>query len=138
VRRLAVVTLFGVQVSFYCSGVYAGIVLSHMAVCSLGTRVLARLQRLYILSNILYVFSSLFMYSQLSFRLCLVVIIALPAVTPTALKNTAKFALGELSNGMYMFSYLKPANTCCSQWLAKWICFHLELPYTLLDNWSVR
>jgi hypothetical protein len=37
------------------SGVYAAIVISHAVVCCLGTRVLARLQSIYIALNVLYV-----------------------------------------------------------------------------------
>ena len=36
-------------------------------------------------------------------RLCLVVIIALPAVTPNTLKNSARFALWDFSNGTRIF-----------------------------------
>ena len=36
-----------------CSGVYVGIVFSHAIICSLGTKVLARLQNVYVTLNIL-------------------------------------------------------------------------------------
>ncbi|KAG5636078.1 hypothetical protein H0H81_009198 [Sphagnurus paluster] len=64
-------------------GVYAAIIVTHIAVCCLGTTVLARLQTLYVILNVL---------------LCLVVIIALPVATPAEFKNTAKFALWDFSN----------------------------------------
>ncbi|KIK56176.1 hypothetical protein GYMLUDRAFT_174701 [Collybiopsis luxurians FD-317 M1] len=62
-------------------GAYAAIIITHMLVCCLGTTVLARLQTVYVVLNVL---------------LCLAVIIALPAATPV--KNSASFALGEFIN----------------------------------------
>ncbi|KAG1732877.1 amino acid permease-domain-containing protein [Suillus paluster] len=64
-------------------GIYAALVLSHAVLVSFGTRILARLQRLYILLNVC---------------LCLVVIIVLPIVTPSEYRNSANFALGEFTN----------------------------------------
>lgn len=43
---------FGWPTSF--SGVYAAIIISHAVVCCLGTRILARLQTVYIVLNVLY------------------------------------------------------------------------------------
>lgn len=37
------------------SGVYAAVVLSHAVLCCLGTTVLARLQSVYVVLNVLYV-----------------------------------------------------------------------------------
>ncbi|KAJ3569587.1 hypothetical protein NP233_g4958 [Leucocoprinus birnbaumii] len=81
-------------------GVYAAIVVSHAIVCCLGTRVLARLQNVIIVFNILF---------------CIVVIIALPIATPKEFKNTAKFALWDFnnlngwSNGFaFLLSFLAP------------------------------
>ncbi|KAI9439462.1 APC amino acid permease [Russula earlei] len=62
---------------------YAAVVLSHAIVCCFGTRVLARLQNVYVALNIL---------------LCLAVIIALPVATPKELKNTASYAFGNFTN----------------------------------------
>ncbi|KAH9021102.1 amino acid/polyamine transporter I [Lactarius deliciosus] len=94
-------------------GVYVGIVLSHAAICCLGTNVLARLQNVYVALNIL---------------LCLVVIIALPAATPRELKNSASYALGNFTNWAsplnllydwpngfaFILSFLAPLWTICS------------------------
>ncbi|PPR02833.1 hypothetical protein CVT24_002230 [Panaeolus cyanescens] len=87
-------------------GVYAAIVLTHAVICCLGTTVLARLQTVYVVLNIL---------------LCLAIIIALPAATPKETMNTAKFALGDFhnfngwSNGYaFILSFLAPLWTICS------------------------
>ncbi|KAH9987652.1 amino acid/polyamine transporter I [Russula compacta] len=64
-------------------GVYVAVVLSHAVVCSLGTRILARLQNLYIALNIV---------------LPLAVVIALPIATPKELKNSASYAIGNFTN----------------------------------------
>lgn len=87
-------------------GVYAAIVFTHGIVCCLGTTVLARLQSLYIVLNVL---------------LCLAIIIALPIATPSELKNTASFALGSFTNlngwpdgYAFILSFLAPLWTICS------------------------
>ncbi|KAH9477066.1 putative amino-acid permease C11D3.08c [Psilocybe cubensis] len=87
-------------------GVYAAIVLSHAVICCLGTAVLARLQTVYVVLNVL---------------LCLAIIVALPASTPHEFKNSAKFALGDFfnSNGWpdgyaFILSFLAPLWTICS------------------------
>ncbi|CAK5271009.1 unnamed protein product [Mycena citricolor] len=87
-------------------GVYIAILSTHIVVCSLGTTILARLQTVYVILNVV---------------LCIVVIIALPAATPSEFKNTAAFALGEFqnmngwSNGFAFFlSLLAPLWTICS------------------------
>ena len=85
-----------------CSAVYAAIILSHAFVCCLGTQLLARLQSVYVILNVLYVLDSLgVVYAQALIinRLCLAVIVALPAATPSELKNSASFALGNFTNG---------------------------------------
>ncbi|KAG6908706.1 hypothetical protein DXG01_003639 [Tephrocybe rancida] len=64
-------------------GVYVAIIAMHIVICCLGTSVLARLQTVYVVLNLV---------------LCLAVIIALPAATPAEFKNTAKFALWEFTN----------------------------------------
>ncbi|KAJ7686608.1 amino acid permease-domain-containing protein [Mycena olivaceomarginata] len=75
-------------------------------VCCLGTAVLARLQTVYVILNVV---------------LCLVVIIALPIATPAALKNSAEFALGKFQNFngwpdgyAFFLSWLSPLWTICS------------------------
>ncbi|KAJ7160761.1 amino acid/polyamine transporter I [Mycena filopes] len=87
-------------------GVYAAILVTHTLVCSLGTTVLARLQTVYVILNVV---------------LCVVVIIALPAATPSEFKNTAAFALGEFKNFngwpsgyAFILSFLAPLWTICS------------------------
>ncbi|KAK7440043.1 hypothetical protein VKT23_017294 [Stygiomarasmius scandens] len=87
-------------------GVYAAIIITHAFVCCLGTTLLARLQTVYVVLNIL---------------LCLAVIIALPASTPPEFKNSAKFALGEFVNFngwpngyAFILSFLAPLWTICS------------------------
>ncbi|KAL0952585.1 hypothetical protein HGRIS_006841 [Hohenbuehelia grisea] len=87
-------------------GVYAAVVLSHAVVCGLATPVLARLQTVYVVLNIV---------------LCLAVIVALPAATPSEFKNTAKFALGDFTNFngwpngfAFILSFLAPLWTICS------------------------
>jgi len=64
-------------------GIYALVILSQAVICSLGTRVLARLQTVYVIANVL---------------LCLVVIIALPITTPKELKNSASYVFGNFTN----------------------------------------
>ncbi|KAG2360781.1 amino acid transporter [Suillus spraguei] len=64
-------------------GIFAALVISHAFLVSLGTQILARLQRLYILLNVC-----------LSF----VVIIAIPIATPSEFKNSASYALGDFTN----------------------------------------
>jgi len=87
-------------------GVYAAILVSHTLLCCFGTTVLARLQTVYVILNVL---------------LCVVIIIALPAATPAAFKNTASFALGDFSNlngwpngYAFILSFLAPLWTICS------------------------
>lgn len=58
-------------------------------ICCLGTTILARLQTVYVILNVV---------------LCMVVIIALPAATPAEFKNTASFALGDFKNCMFSLS----------------------------------
>ncbi|KAH9948494.1 APC amino acid permease [Amylocystis lapponica] len=87
-------------------GVYAAIVLSHAIICCLGTKVLARLQTVYVVLNVL---------------LCFAVIIALPAATPSEYKNSASYALGNFTNFngwpdgyAFILSFLAPSWTICS------------------------
>ncbi|KAJ3506420.1 hypothetical protein NLJ89_g6880 [Agrocybe chaxingu] len=86
-------------------GVYAAIILSHAVLCCLGTTVLARLQTVYVILNVL---------------LCLAIIVALPASTPKEFKNTAKFALWDFNNVngwtdgyAFILSFLAPLWTIC-------------------------
>ncbi|CAL1697990.1 unnamed protein product [Somion occarium] len=87
-------------------GVFVAVVLSHAVLCCLGTQVLARLQTVYVVLNVL---------------LCLAVIVALPAATPSELKNSASFALGNFTNFngwpdgyAFILSFLAPLWTICS------------------------
>ncbi|KAF8525176.1 amino acid/polyamine transporter I [Hysterangium stoloniferum] len=63
--------------------VYLAIVVTHAVVCSLATRVLARLQSIYVVLNI---------------TLCIVFIVVLPILTPKGSINDASFALGNFTN----------------------------------------
>ncbi|KAI8972562.1 APC amino acid permease [Trametes punicea] len=87
-------------------GVYAGVVLSHAVICCLGTKLLARLQTVYVILNIL---------------LCLAVIIALPAATPKQFRNGASYGLGNFTNSSgwpdgfaFILSFIAPLWTICS------------------------
>ncbi|KAJ6482890.1 amino acid/polyamine transporter I [Mycena vitilis] len=87
-------------------GVYAAILVTHSIICCFGTTILARLQTVYVVLNVV---------------LCLVVIVALPAATPAEFKNTASFALGEFKNFngwpngyAFILSFLAPLWTICS------------------------
>ncbi|KAL0579387.1 hypothetical protein V5O48_002612 [Marasmius crinis-equi] len=87
-------------------GVYAGLIITHAVVCCLGTEVLARLQTVYVVLNVV---------------LCLAIIIALPVATPSEFKNSASFALGTFvnidgwPNGFaFIYSFLAPLWTICS------------------------
>ncbi|KAI0027526.1 APC amino acid permease [Vararia minispora EC-137] len=86
--------------------VYAGIIITHAFICCLGTKLLARLQSLYVVLNVL---------------LCLAVIVALPVATPTELKNSAGFVFGSFTNAYdwpdgfaFFLSFLAPLWTICS------------------------
>ncbi|KAG2091024.1 amino acid/polyamine transporter I [Suillus discolor] len=64
-------------------GIYAALFLSQAVIVSLGTKVLARLQRLFTLVNAC---------------LCFIIIIVLPIATPPDYRNSANFALREFTN----------------------------------------
>ncbi|KAJ8522185.1 hypothetical protein ONZ45_g1230 [Pleurotus djamor] len=64
-------------------GVYAAVVFSHAIICGLATPILARLQTVYVVLNIL---------------LCFAIIIALPIATPKEFINPASYALGNFTN----------------------------------------
>ncbi|KAI6001722.1 amino acid permease-domain-containing protein [Pisolithus marmoratus] len=87
-------------------GIYMAILLSHAIVCCLGTAVLARLQSVYVVINIL---------------LCIVVIVVLPAATPKEYINSASYALGNFTNlngwpdgYAFILSLVAPLWTICS------------------------
>jgi amino acid transporter len=87
-------------------GIYAAVVITHGIVCGLATRVLAKLQTVYVILNI---------------ALCLAVIVALPAATPSEFMNSASFAFGDFSNFngwpdgfAFMLAGLAPLWTICS------------------------
>ncbi|KAG9095817.1 GABA-specific high-affinity permease, partial [Ceratobasidium sp. 392] len=63
--------------------VYLAILFTHAIVCSLATEVLARLQTVYVVLNLV---------------LFLGVLIALPAATPSEFMNSASYALGDFTN----------------------------------------
>ncbi|CEL55191.1 GABA-specific permease OS=Saccharomyces cerevisiae (strain ATCC 204508 / S288c) GN=UGA4 PE=1 SV=1 [Rhizoctonia solani AG-1 IB] len=63
--------------------VYLAILFTHAVVCSLATSLLARLQNVYVILNLV---------------LFLAILIALPIATPTQFKNSANYALGSFTN----------------------------------------
>ncbi|KDQ08717.1 hypothetical protein BOTBODRAFT_118262 [Botryobasidium botryosum FD-172 SS1] len=84
-------------------GVYCAVIITNGLLCSLGTRVLARLQTVYIVLNI---------------ALCLAIFIALPVLTPKEYRNSASFALGGFGNFSgwpdgfaFILSFLAPVWT---------------------------
>ncbi|KAJ7490941.1 APC amino acid permease [Mycena latifolia] len=64
-------------------GVYCALVVSHAVVCSLTSKVIARLQKLYITLNLVLV---------------LVIVIGMPIATPKEFRNDARSAFGDLEN----------------------------------------
>ncbi|CAE6533546.1 unnamed protein product, partial [Rhizoctonia solani] len=63
--------------------VYLAILFTHAVVCSLATSLLARLQTVYVILNLV---------------LFLAILIALPVATPAQFKNSASYALGDFTN----------------------------------------
>ncbi|KAF9074068.1 amino acid/polyamine transporter I [Rhodocollybia butyracea] len=89
--------------AFQIYGVFAAIMVSQTVLCSCATKIIARLQIVYILVNI---------------GLCLAVIFALPANTPSEFKNDAKYAFGGFKNlsswpdgFAFIFGFLAPLWT---------------------------
>lgn len=85
---------------------YLAILFTHAVVCSLATPLLARLQNVYVVLNLLLLFA---------------VLIALPVATPAEFKNPASYALAEFTNlsgypnGFAFFlSWLAPVWTISS------------------------
>ncbi|KAF8694665.1 hypothetical protein AX14_001959 [Amanita brunnescens Koide BX004] len=81
-------------------GVYCAILLAHGSICSLNPAVMARLQRPYVILNVL---------------IALVIIIALPAATPKSFRNTPAYAFGNFTNQTtwpngftFILSFLSP------------------------------
>ncbi|KAK0433997.1 amino acid/polyamine transporter I [Armillaria borealis] len=64
-------------------GVFCALLASHALLASLATKVIARLQIVYVLLNIAVFFA---------------IVIAIPAATPVELKNDAKYAFGHFEN----------------------------------------
>ncbi|KII84524.1 hypothetical protein PLICRDRAFT_117614 [Plicaturopsis crispa FD-325 SS-3] len=64
-------------------GVYVALLVCHGSICSLAPKVIARLQTVYVVLNVL---------------LCLVIIIGLPSATPHEFRNSAKYAFGSFEN----------------------------------------
>lgn len=64
-------------------GVYAALLISHGFIASLATKVLARLQKVFVSLNVL---------------LCLAILISVPAATPAEFKNPASYAFGGFTN----------------------------------------
>ncbi|KAI0937679.1 hypothetical protein AcV7_003647 [Taiwanofungus camphoratus] len=84
-------------------GVYVAILFCHAIVASLATPIVARLQTVYVVLNML---------------LCLAIIIALPAATPEEFKNSARYAFSGFENSSgwpngfaFVLSFLAPLWT---------------------------
>lgn len=132
-RRL----VFALTTLGFCSACYTAIVITHGLVGSLGTTLMARLQTVYIILNIVYVVSPTECSIHLPYnRLCMVVIIVLPVVTPKEFINTKAFALVEFTNRESMICLLADnllRNHPYSQWLARRIRLYPQLLSTPLD-----
>ncbi|KAJ7185274.1 APC amino acid permease [Mycena filopes] len=81
-------------------GVYCALLLCHAMITSLTTRFIAKLQKIYIAMNL---------------ALCAIIIIGLPAATPSEFRTTGRFALGEFINRAgwpngfaFILSFLSP------------------------------
>ncbi|SJL15783.1 related to UGA4-GABA permease-also involved in delta-aminolevulinate transport [Armillaria ostoyae] len=94
-----------VATSGHTYGTFCALLISHTILASLATKVLARIQPLYVLLNMGVFFAF---------------IIALPIATPSEYKNTAKYALGHFENVSdysdgfaFILSLLAPCWTIC-------------------------
>ncbi|KAK0433561.1 amino acid/polyamine transporter I [Armillaria borealis] len=94
-----------VATSGHIYGTFCALLISHAILASLATKVLARIQPLYVLLNMGVFFAF---------------IIALPIATPSEYKNTAKYALGHFENVSdysdgfaFILSLLAPCWTIC-------------------------
>ncbi|KAK0217680.1 amino acid/polyamine transporter I [Armillaria nabsnona] len=84
-------------------GTFCAILVSHAVIASLATKVIARIQLLYVFLNV---------------AIFVAFIIALPMATPSEYKNTAKYALGHFENisgysdgFAFILSMLAPCST---------------------------
>ncbi|PCH35537.1 APC amino acid permease [Wolfiporia cocos MD-104 SS10] len=84
-------------------GVFTILVILHAMIASLATPIVARLQTVYVVLNVL---------------LCLAIMIALPAATPAEFRNPARYAFGGLDNlsgwpdgFAFLLSFLAPMWT---------------------------
>lgn len=82
----------------YSSGVYCAVLMSHAFVASCATKVIARLQYIFIAINLASVRFSASLSVLMRIRLVLVMFIGLPASTPAEFKNNAKYAFGNFEN----------------------------------------
>ncbi|KAJ6631199.1 APC amino acid permease [Mycena sp. CBHHK59/15] len=64
-------------------GVYCALLVCHSLIASLTTQFIAKLQKIYILMNLI---------------LCMIIIVGLPAATPSEYRNTADFSLRNFQN----------------------------------------
>jgi hypothetical protein len=73
-----------------------------------------------------------------SASLCLAVIIGLPAATPKEHMNSASYALGNFtncgSNDHLVGDCDRSQNDMYSEWLARWLRLHSELPRSTVDH----
>ena len=122
------------------SGVYCAVVLSHAVICCLGTGVLARLQTLYVVLNILYVYLNPRIYCAHSID-CVK-----QALHRCHHRPACRYAKGVPEHRLICSRQLHKwyalhlpditsTLTCCnSQRLAEWVCVHPELPLPTVDN----
>lgn len=111
----------------------------------LGTKTsfIARLQLVAVVVNLLYVTCvHLLLDAEIGvLRLCLVFFAGLPVATPSEFQNKASFAFGNFENrtqGLWLpstheadvFAIVRVASV----YVAQWICIHLELPSSDMDN----
>lgn len=87
-------------------GIYLAILVVDVLICWGGTRVLARMQNLFIIANIL---------------LCVALFVALPAATPAEFKNSSSFVWSDFTNlttwpagFSFILAWLSPVWTICS------------------------
>ena len=130
-----------------CSGVFVAVLISHASVSSLTTKIIARMQVVWIVAsqcpvcNIPFSMTSIrliVVLCSLYSSLCLGIIIGLPSATPKEFMNSAKYAFGNFDNGMkyncLVFDMLLTSR-CASQWMAQWLCIYPEFLGTFMDYW---
>lgn len=129
---------------------FATLLIFHATVSSVSTRIIARIQNLYIVANMLYVIWPFFNLGKMKFiryfgSLILAIIILIPAATPKEFKNSAKFALGGFQNCALTQLSVFFSLSNCSIWVVGWIriCPKFSGPsvdnrYSIFIPWATR